>query len=278
MKDVVIIYHGDCPDGFGGAWAAHKKFGDKAEYIGVGHGLPLPTGLDHKEIYMIDFAYPVEIMKDLISRNERVTVIDHHVTREESAKLTKDYSYSINHSGAVLSWKYFHNDKPVPELLKYIEDQDLWKFVLLNTDSIGTYLDSLDYEFSLWDQLVEDVEDVEKREKFIEKGKLMLNYQEELLNRIVEESTKMVEFEGYKVLAVNAPHEFSSKIGEMLYTKMPPLAIVWSEGRDGIHVSLRSDGTVDVSKIAEKFGGGGHKSSSGFSLPPIKSFPWKENT
>jgi phosphoesterase RecJ-like protein len=32
------------------------------------------------------------------------------------------------------------------------------------------------------------------------------------------------------------------------------------------HVSLRSDGTVDVSSIASTFGGGGHYSAAGFSI------------
>jgi phosphoesterase RecJ-like protein len=40
------------------------------------------------------------------------------------------------------------------------------------------------------------------------------------------------------------------------------------------HVSLRSDGSVDVAAIAARFGGGGHHSAAGFSiestLPEIK--------
>jgi phosphoesterase RecJ-like protein len=32
------------------------------------------------------------------------------------------------------------------------------------------------------------------------------------------------------------------------------------------HVSLRSDNTVDVAKIANKFGGGGHTSAAGFQI------------
>lgn len=276
MKDIIIIYHGDCPDGFGGAWAAHKKFGDKAEYIGVNHDAPPPAGLDNKEIYMVDFTYPIEIMRDLLARNKRITAIDHHVTREESVKLTQDYSYAVDHSGSVLAWQYFHKDEPVPLLLKYVEDGDLFKYVLPDSRAITIYIDSFDYDFSLWNQLAKDADNTEKIKEFIEKGNLMLNYQDELLKRIVEESAIKVEFEGHQVLAVNAPHEFSSRIGEMLYTKMPPMAIIWSELKNGVHVSLRGNGSIDVSKMAEKFGGGGHKSSAGFGLPAISTFPWKE--
>ena len=39
-----------------------------------------------------------------------------------------------------------------------------------------------------------------------------------------------------------------------------------SESRKQFHVSLRSDGSVDVSDIAMKFGGGGHAGAAGFSV------------
>ncbi len=278
MKDIIIIYHADCPDGFGGAWAAWKKFGDKAEYIPASYGEPVLEGLENKEIYFIDFMYDQydeRGIKELIKRNKRVTAIDHHVSKEKLIKLTREYSYDVNHSGSVLAWNYFHKDKPVPLLLKYIEGQDLWRFDLPDTIALVTYVDSLDFDFSVWEKLVEDIEDDKKRKKFIEKGELMLSYKDEMVKKIIEENEKLVEFEGHKILAMNASHEFASQIGHILYNKRPPMALTWIEDKNGVHVSLRSDGSVDVAKIAEKYGGGGHKKSAGFTLPAINSFPWK---
>jgi phosphoesterase RecJ-like protein len=54
------------------------------------------------------------------------------------------------------------------------------------------------------------------------------------------------------------------------------------EGRVRFHVSLRSDGTVDVAALAGAFGGGGHHSAAGFqieaTLTDIKSslLAWSE--
>lgn len=54
------------------------------------------------------------------------------------------------------------------------------------------------------------------------------------------------------------------------------------DGRTRFHVSLRSDGTVDVAALAGTFGGGGHHSAAGFqieaTLPDIKSslLAWSE--
>ena len=33
LKKIVVIYHDQCRDGFGAAYAAWKKFGDDASYI-----------------------------------------------------------------------------------------------------------------------------------------------------------------------------------------------------------------------------------------------------
>lgn len=57
---------------------------------------------------------------------------------------------------------------------------------------------------------------------------------------------------------------------------------VTPDGRTRFHVSLRSDGTVNVAELAGAFGGGGHHSAAGFqiesTLPDIKSslLDWSE--
>jgi phosphoesterase RecJ-like protein len=38
------------------------------------------------------------------------------------------------------------------------------------------------------------------------------------------------------------------------------------DGRSWFHVSLRSDGTVNVADLAGAFGGGGHHSAAGFQI------------
>jgi hypothetical protein len=60
-KDIVILYHGGCVDGFTGAWAAYKKFGDNADYFGITDREIIPDGLTGKEVYMIDICFPQEL-------------------------------------------------------------------------------------------------------------------------------------------------------------------------------------------------------------------------
>lgn len=276
MKNIVILYDGShCSDGFGGAWAAWKKFGHKAEYIGVLHHEPPPKGLENKEIYTIDFTYSEKIIRKLIKENKRVTAIDHHISAEKAAKLTKDYSYSPSHSGCALAWKYFHPRKPVPKLLKHVEDTDLWRFKLSRTKEIFAYLEMFDFNFKIWDKLVAAFEKPAFRKKFIERGGLLLKYENRLVEQLAKGNAELVRFSGYKTLAVNSPL-FNSEIGYALIKKLPPLGIVWKKRADRcIYVSLRSNGKVNVAKIAEKFGGGGHKAAAAFTLPAGKKPPWR---
>lgn len=275
-KDIVFLYHVECPDGFGAAWAAYKKFGDLADYLGVEHGEPPPAGLKDKEIYLLDFSYDELETAKIIANNKRLTTIDHHVTREAAIKMTHDYRFSLNNSGSVLAWKYFHNEKEVPKLLQYIEDRDLWRHVFPETDKLCAYIDSFDFDFKQWNKLASDFEDKKLLLEFNRRGDIILTHDMQLMKDIIRDAAKMVIFNGLEVYCINAPYFFADHVGKILYTQKPPLAIIWGEDKNSVHVSLRSDGTADVGEIAKKFGGGGHKGSAGFDLPSLELFPWKE--
>jgi len=77
------------------------------------------------------------------------------------------------------------------------------------------------------------------------------------------------------VLAINAPSIFKSDVGYLLNVRKPPFAIVWYYQRGHFNFSLRSDGSVDVSKIAQKYGGGGHKAAASFRMDIGVDFPFK---
>lgn len=274
-KNTVVLYHGDCPDGFGGAWAAWKKFKDKADYVALFRDKPLPAGLKGKELYFIDFTpnQTVEVKK-LIKDNPRVTIIDHHASAKENVLLSRDHLFSERHSGAVLAWRYFHPDKKTPWLLRTIEDMDLWNFNMPHTKAVDAFLDLYDFNFRLWDAFAMEFEHPSKRKKYLEKGKLIVRYEKKIIDRIIGKCAEEVSFAGYKTYAVNSP-QYTSEIGHALYTALPPMAITWSRQPGATIVSLRSNGKVDVSRIAARFGGGGHKAAAGFVVPEGKPLPWK---
>ena len=72
---------------------------------------------------------------------------------------------------------------------------------------------------------------------------------------------------GVDVPTLNAPYFYSSDAGHIM-GKGEPFAVCYWDTPEGRVFSLRSeDGAQDVSEVAAKFGGGGHKHAAGFKLP-----------
>ena len=263
-EDVIIIYHAECPDGFGAAFAAWKKFGDQALYIPLYPRDKPSENLTGKTVYSLDFSFDLEETKALMSKAKSYTLIDHHISAAQVAAIVTQKSFDLNHSGAMLAWQFFHPEKPVPTLLRHIEDNDLWRFQLPNTREIIQAIHLRKNSFEVWDKIASDLEIKEEKEKYIDQGTVLSQASDRQIEKLME-NAEVVTFEGYPALMVNSPMHTSS-LGAALSKKMPPLAIIWSKRKDKILISLRSNGSADVAKLAEKYGGGGHKTASGFAL------------
>ena len=115
MKNIVVLYHND-GDGFGGAWAAWKKFKNKASYIPVEYNNKNepPEFLKDKEIYLIDVCYSVKQMGKILVENKKVVVLDHHETSRQASKISTEHLFEIKSSAAILAWRYFHPKRKFP--------------------------------------------------------------------------------------------------------------------------------------------------------------------
>lgn len=267
LKDIVVIYHAHCQDGFGSAFAAWKKFGDNASYITSLYRTEPPEGLVNKEIYIVDFSYPKEVLLDLESKNKRLVVIDHHFSAKEAVESVKEHIFSLDHAASYLSWEYFVGGG-VPELIKLLEIIDTAKDKSGYDVYSTTYILSRPFTFSAYEELLKDFEDTNRTSKVKELGKVQHEYVDSIIESIIYEPD-MVEFEGHIIPAVNMSlpiNEKSIAIAK-LYTRYPPFAMSYRFDNGLLKVSLRGDGTIDLLPFAEKYGGGGHKSSCGFVIP-----------
>lgn len=272
-KDIAILYHGGCPDGFGAAYAAWKKLGDSAEYIPVKHGKPAPRGLAGKKLYFVDFCYPKEIMDAFISEAASVTVLDHHLGNRDVVESMPEYVFDEKRSGATITWSYFHPNVPVPILLKYVEDGDLYVFKIPDSRAAIAYLYAQPFHFDVWDALSSRLENAAEHAALIEKGKVYAEHFAILVEQIANKAT-LVSFEGFECYLATAADMFASDVGNQLATIKPPLGIIVNFHGDILNVSLRSDKSVDVSAIARKYGGNGHPQASAFRLTWGDPLPW----
>ncbi len=278
QKEIVVLYHGNCPDGFGAAYAAWKKFGDTAEYIPVKYGEKVHEGLEGREVYMVDFCYEDrEKMNSLIKSAKRFVVLDHHKSSKEFIETIPEHVYDENRSGATIAWNYFHPDSAMPRLMTHIEDGDLYHYALPETRDIFSYFFVLPYEFNAWDECATGLEDDEKRAVILKKAAAYT----EFFNAMAASSVwhaKKVRFEGYEIYFASTHPDITMKsyVCNELYKKLPPFTMVVTAHPDGFGVSIRGDKSVDVSEIAKKYGGGGHSGSAGFFIPNGSAIPWTE--
>ena len=274
LKDIVVLYHAHCQDGYGAAFAAYKKFGDTATYIACKDRLVPPIGLIDKEIYILDYSFPKEVLLQLERDNKRLVILDHHFSAKEAVESVKEHVYSEDHSGAYIAWEYFVS-KDVPEFIKILEMIDLSKDTLNGYSDVVPYILSKPFKFEVYEELLNAFKDEQRIVKMKEIGKAQDDYLELIIEAIINEPD-FVEFEGYRIPCVNfsLPINEKSLALKRLYTKHPPFAMSYRFDDGMVKISLRGNGEVDLTKLAGKYGGGGHKNASGFVMPADFPLPF----
>lgn len=265
MKDIIIIYHKNCLDGFASAFIAYQKFGDTAEYLPFAYDETLPE-LEHKQIYFLDFSCKRDQLLKLKETNN-VIVIDHHKTAEKELEGIDGCIFDMSKSGCRLTWEHFNPlITEIPTYIKYIEDRDLWKFNFIESKAFCLALHStMSFTFSCWESLKDGLTIA----YLLNLGAKLLEIQEKEVNSFVK-NAHTVTVAGHTGLACNVPPKYSSDLGNVLAKHTLTFGLTYYfDGFQWLY-SLRSVGEFDVSEIAKQFGGGGHKNAAGFSsLSPI---------
>jgi nanoRNase/pAp phosphatase (c-di-AMP/oligoRNAs hydrolase) len=251
----VVLYHAECADGFGAAWAIWKEF-PSALFIPVKHGNPPPDELRDQRIVIVDFSYSRDTLELLAEHSKALLVLDHHITAEKALAGLPYAYFDMKKSGAVLAWEWAH-DKPVPWLLEYIQDKDLWNWALPASREINAAVASHPFDFQLWDRF--------SQKELEHEGRAILRYEREIVGKLAAQAV-LVDFQGVTVPSVQSA-VLTSQIGERL-SAAHPFCIIWHDrdGRRYYSMRSREDGT-DVGSIAALFGGGGHTHAAGFSIP-----------
>ena len=133
------------------------------------------------------------------------------------------------------------------------------------------------FEFIAWDKLASRLENNAERAEVLKKAGAYTEFFEALAQTSIERAKK-VRFEGHEIyfVATHPSMTMKSYVGNQLYKKLPPFALVVTAHPNGFGVSIRGDGSINVSEIAEKYGGGGHPNASGFFVPNGTDLPWVE--
>lgn len=272
MKTVVLYHGGGCRDGFCAAWCMRRAYPD-AEFIPVNYGQN-PPDIGHRRVFIVDFCFPADSLRRLVSFNECVTVLDHHATAEaelhEAHAKVSDldkfwFKFSKDKSGARMAWEHasavakWHDAGLPPWFVGYVEDRDLWRWKLPHSREINAALRLLPMDFETWDALT-----LVDPESLIPQGRAVLQRDAEIVEQHVRHAVPTT-VGGHTVPAVNAT-VLMSEIGHELSKGQPFAATYFDDLKAGFRRwSLRSqpDG-ADVGAVAKSLGGDGHRNAAGF--------------
>lgn len=259
----LVIYHASCMDGFTAAWVASKFLVDP-ELRPMAYTDEPPTDDDvrGREVYVVDFSFKRAVCERLASSAKSLRILDHHKTAQAELEGLFYAEFDMERSGAGITWDYFAGSlrEPRPWLVDYVEDRDLWRFALAQSREVNAAIACTPMTIDDWNKLNEGgagVADLNGR------GALAF---EQMCARRAAETAMIVHFEGYDVPFVNVQHTLASVTAGLLAEKAP-FAVAWFQKADGMfQYSLRSrgEGGVDVSEVAKKYGGGGHRNAAGF--------------
>lgn len=266
-KPNLVIYHANCADGFCAAWIARMVLGeDETVFYAAHYGNSLPK-TEGRNVYMLDFSAPLETIEDIAEKCNRLVILDHHKTCEDDLRPIIECPpdnvtivYDNTKCGARLTWEFFFPEDPSPPIVDYVEDRDLWKWELPHSREISAFISSHNKDFLVWD-VISGME----VDSVISEGAGILRYQKQCVDTAVSKALPII-IDGYEVLAVNVAESslISDVAGELAHRKAFGATYFFID-EETIQWSLRSreDG-IDVSEVAKKFGGGGHRNAAGF--------------
>jgi len=266
----LVVYHDDCPDGFGAAFAAWKALGDRARYVAAAHGPAAPHHLDVRgqHVVVVDYCFPAAVTARMMAEAASFLVLDHHASAAaELAAVPDAYKvFEMRQSGATLAWNYFHGPD-VPALLRYVEDKDIWRWALRGSAEFSAAFNA-PYDFKAWDAVLAGGDAA--LEELQARGAAVVAYRDSVIASHVARAVPcvMAAAPTWRGVIVNAT-TMASEIGNALAVRPGvDYALIWNYNYDtgAYNCSLRSaSDAIDVSALARTLGGGGHKRASGFS-------------
>ena len=182
--------------------------------------------------------------------------------------------FDMEKSGALITWEWFNPGKPVPLLVQHVSDRDLWTFNMADTRAVHAGLGLTKFTFDHWDLASNNLEDPEDRIEFLRQGKIVLKHIDVECKSIAKHAV-LIEFEGVRMWTTNYSGRYNSDVAQILREReteegngdIPGVSMTWfyDDEANIFRCSLRSiEERADVSEIAFKYGGGGHRHAAGF--------------
>ena len=285
---MICFYHNDADGKCAGFWVeelAKREANDGfIRFVEMDYSKTFPLWMvkEDERVYIVDFSVEPNSMRELLRITKDITWIDHHKTAIEKYK---DFEYDIRGirydgvAGCMLTWCYLElmtdggtgkitafdiqMTEYAPKFTKLIADWDVWKFKYGEyTKCFMASFESRNFHPTCGTWIALLMDDEKECQRMAKEGIAMLRYRDGFAKNYISRFGFETEIDGHDAFAMNLGNcssEFFKSLPEGAYD----IFIAFCFDGELWTVSLYSK-TVDVSEIAKKYGGGGHKGAAGF--------------
>lgn len=268
------FYHHDL-DGYAAGAVVKRKY-PECKFYEIDYSIPFSFDEIEKDetVIIVDFSLKPEPFKQLLEITNNIIWCDHHQTAIEALK-----DFDIDGlrtdtcpSGAVITWKFFFPEEPIPKVLKYVSD---WDTHTLEFDKTKLFYYGIQaFEASPNHVIWSDLLDNNKRNTLdlvIHAGSYIKTAIENNYKKFVDNYAYETQFEGYNCIACN-----TGLVGSDLFLSVKKeydLYLVYVHNGEKFRVSVyqAANNNIMCNEIAKKYGGGGHPGAAGFTCENI---PW----
>ena len=297
---MLCLYHND-PDGKCAGNIVYEKYKnimDENKFVEMDYSKEFPFDKLKKDelLIIVDFSVKPQVMEKIYKITKSIIWIDHHKSIIEEYEKYNNSDFNklagirfSGISGCLLTYFYFNNytkyihllrnsdnkddvklidrlthDCFIPDYIQYVNDFDVWRHEYRDTIPFINYMNS--YEFNPTDSTQFNyIKDKNNMSSIINQGNAIEIYNrrkniENCLNYGFEK-----EFEGYKTFIINSTFKSSLQFKDLKDKEKYDIFLVFNFNGKNFSYSIYTEkDDIDVSKIAQKYGGGGHKQASGF--------------
>lgn len=277
---MLCIYHLADHDGKGSA-AIVKSVYPEVEFMPLNHDSEINYKEieKHDKIVICDIALPLEYMfelnatKDLIWIDHHVSVIEEYEQKIKEGEAPIKGIRKVGTAAIILTWNYFYPKKKLPLGIKLLGLNDVFDLEDKRVRPFEYAMQSLGVNKpgeSIWTQLIADEVEINP---MVEKGRAILSYIHNRNYRLSRAQAFVTELDGLRCICANIAQGYSEFYDSLDDIKEYDVMINFFMNKKNCwnlsFYTAKDD--VDVSKLAAKFGGGGHAKAAGASA--LKELP-----
>lgn len=277
-----IYYHGADNDGKSSGAVVYRAIKND----GPNKLVPIDYGLynfedeyekwnDGDKVYLVDFSFEKDNMARTLEKlGKNFIFIDHHQTAIDDIKeLDIEGLRRVGTAACRLCWEYFFPDEDEPESIKLIGVYDVWDLnAKVEVFQLGVSLLDLSPNSQNWAALFRSqkslIDDICKQ------GEIVQKYSNIEFSKIADKGAFEIEFEGQKAICINGLKLNSKSFDSVFDPKKYDMMIAFGKTKKPNIWSLsfysKQDTGPDISVIAKKYGGGGHRNASGCEMTTDK--------